>query len=85
MAHQVTFRKEDGYFARAPGPLYCIAVLGKEPAFRNLVRKLWDELPAKKQLRLCLLSGSGSSEDEEAGREVHQVSVVETPRAVVDF
>ena len=69
MAHQVTFRKEDGCFARAPGPLYCIAVLGKEPTFRNLARKRWDKLPVKKQLWLCLLSGAGGSEDEKAGSE----------------
>ena len=85
-AHQVAFRKEDAVFARAPGPLYCIAVLGKEPVFRNLVRQGWHELSAEKQLRLCLLSGAGSgdaSEEKAAGRDAHQVSGGETPRAVV--
>ena len=35
LAHLITFRKENGHFRSAPGPLYLIAILGKEDGIHH--------------------------------------------------
>ena len=59
-------RKEETLFCIAPGPLYVIAIIGKERAWRAAIVRLARELPTSKNVNLCALSGRIGSTDSKA-------------------
>ena len=77
--HSITFRKKHGEFANSVGPLYTIALLGKEPAWREAVREGWDRLPASSKVVMGALAsklrgGGAADEGARAAHEVHLAS-----------
>ena len=58
----IEVRKKETLFCIAPGPLYMIAIIGKERAWRAAIVRFAQQLPASTKANLCALSGRiGSS------------------------
>ena len=71
-----TFRQNQPLLASSPGPLYILAVLGKEAEWRNGVAVAWEALPGSTKALLPLLGSRVTSEDADtmrAARAVHKV------------
>ena len=65
MKDLIEVRKKEPLFCIAPGPLYMIAVVGKEQAWRAAIVRLARRLPNSTQAHLCALSsriGSGAND-----------------------
>ena len=78
--HSISFRKKHDEFAHSAGPFYPIALLGKEPAWREAVREEWCRLAAPNMVAMTALASKLRGVDaqkEEAARAVHEAHLGE--------
>ena len=83
----VQFRKKEQLLARTPGPMYLVAVQGKEAGWRSIVARLTKKMAAPKRLNMSFLIGHTPDQDSKrlrvgAAKDVHGVLAAATKSMV---
>ena len=82
MKDLIEVRKKHALFCIAPGPLYVIAILGKERAWRAAVVRLAQGLPASTRANLCALGGRIGSDT--GARQIRTAVAQDVHRLLAD-